>query len=429
MENIEELYRLFLISRGVCTDSRKLEEGQLFFALRGENFDGNDFAEIALKNGAMAVIIDNPEKKNLQHAFFVPNALVTLQQLAGFHRKHFHIPVIAITGSNGKTTTKELVSSVLSKKFQIKATTGNLNNHIGVPLTLLSIQPNTEFAIIEMGANHLGEIAYLCEIAQPNHGLITNIGRAHLEGFGNFDGIIKAKTELYEFLALSNGLAFVNGKDELLLTKSNNLRRILYNSDSSIVKGEVIDSTGYLKVNLRISNSEHLLQTQLVGAYNLSNILAAACIGNYFGVKDDLISEAIEEYRPSNFRSQYIETQYNKLVMDAYNANPTSMEVAITNFMNRPETPKAAILGEMLELGIESLKEHQVLVDKVASANVQKLFFVGKNFSNVALPSAAKYFENTSLLKDYLRENPLQQYFILIKGSRGNKLETLLDVL
>ncbi|HAL64341.1 MAG: UDP-N-acetylmuramoyl-tripeptide--D-alanyl-D-alanine ligase [Bacteroidetes bacterium 38_7] len=429
MENIEELYRLFLISKGVCTDSRKLEEGQLFFALRGENFDGNDFAEIALKNGAMAVIIDNPEKKNLQHAFFVPNVLVTLQQLAGFHRKHFHIPVIAIAGSNGKTTTKELVASVLSKKYQIKATTRNLNNHIGVPLTLLSIQPNTEFAIIEMGANHLGEIAYLCEIARPNHGLITNIGRAHLEGFGNFEGIIKAKTELYEFLALSNGLAFVNGKDELLLTKSNNLRRILYNSDYSIVKGEVIDSTGYLKVNLRISNSEHLLQTQLVGAYNLSNILAAACIGNYFGVEDDMISEAIEEYRPNNSRSQYIETHYNKLVMDAYNANPTSMEVAITNFMNRPETPKAAILGEMLELGIESLKEHQALVDKVASANVQKLFFVGKNFSNVALPSAAKYFENTSLLKDYLRENPLQQYFILIKGSRGNKLETLLDVL
>jgi UDP-N-acetylmuramoyl-tripeptide--D-alanyl-D-alanine ligase len=429
MENMEELYRLYLSSKGICTDSRKLEVGQLFFALRGENFDGNDFAEIALENGAIAVVIDDPEKIALRNFYYVPDALTTLQQLAQFHRKHFQIPVIAITGSNGKTTTKELISSVLSGKYRIKATSGNLNNHIGVPLTLLSIQADTEFAIIEMGANHLGEITFLCEIVQPDYGLITNIGKAHLEGFGNLEGVIRAKTELYKFLALSNGLAFVNGKDELLLTKSSNLRRILYNSDSSAVKGDIVDTTGYLKVSLRILNRDYLLHTQLVGAYNLPNILAAACIGNYFGVEDDKICEAIKNYRPSNFRSQFIKTQHNKLVMDAYNANPSSMEAAITNFVSRFESPKAAILGEMLELGLESKKEHQAIVDKIASANIQKLFFVGKNFSDIALPPTAMHFENATLLKDYLRKEPLQQYFILIKGSRGNKLETLLDVL
>jgi UDP-N-acetylmuramoyl-tripeptide--D-alanyl-D-alanine ligase len=429
MENMEELYRLYLSSKGICTDSRKLEVGQLFFALRGENFDGNDFAEIALENGAIAVVIDDPEKIALRNFYYVPDALTALQQLAQFHRKHFQIPVIAITGSNGKTTTKELISSVLSGKYRIKATSGNLNNHIGVPLTLLSIQADTEFAIIEMGANHLGEITFLCEIVQPDYGLITNIGKAHLEGFGNLEGVIRAKTELYKFLALSNGLAFVNGKDELLLTKSSNLRRILYNSDSSAVKGDIVDTTGYLKVSLRILNRDYLLHTQLVGAYNLPNILAAACIGNYFGVEDDKICEAIKNYRPSNFRSQFIKTQHNKLVMDAYNANPSSMEAAITNFVSRFESPKAAILGEMLELGLESKKEHQAIVDKIASANIQKLFFVGKNFSDIALPPTAMHFENATLLKDYLRKEPLQQYFILIKGSRGNKLETLLDVL
>jgi len=429
MENMEELYRLYLSSKGICTDSRKLEVGQLFFALRGENFDGNDFAEIALENGAIAVVIDDPEKIALRNFYYVPDALTALQQLAQFHRKHFQIPVIAITGSNGKTTTKELISSVLSGKYRIKATSGNLNNHIGVPLTLLSIQADTEFAIIEMGANHLGEITFLCEIVQPDYGLITNIGKAHLEGFGNLEGVIRAKTELYKFLALSNGLAFVNGKDELLLTKSSNLRRILYNSDSSAVKGDIVDTTGYLKVSLRILNRDYLLHTQLVGAYNLPNILAAACIGNYFGVEDDKICEAINNYRPSNFRSQFIKTQHNKLVMDAYNANPSSMEAAITNFVSRFESPKAAILGEMLELGLESKKEHQAIVDKIASANIQKLFFVGKNFSDIALPPTAMHFENATLLKDYLRKEPLQQYFILIKGSRGNKLETLLDVL
>ena len=429
MENMEELYRLYLSSKGICTDSRKLEVGQLFFALRGENFDGNDFAEIALENGAIAVVIDDPEKIALRNFYYVPDALTALQQLAQFHRKHFQIPVIAITGSNGKTTTKELISSVLSGKYRIKATSGNLNNHIGVPLTLLSIQADTEFAIIEMGANHLGEITFLCEIVQPDYGLITNIGKAHLEGFGNLEGVIRAKTELYKFLALSNGLAFVNGKDELLLTKSSNLRRILYNSDSSAVKGDIVDTTGYLKVSLRILNRDYLLHTQLVGAYNLPNILAAACIGNYFGVEDDKICEAIKNYRPSNFRSQFIKTQHNKLVMDAYNANPSSMEAAITNFVSRFESPKAAILGEMLELGLESKKEHQAIVDKIASANIQKLFFVGKNFSDIALPPTAMHFENATLLKDYLRKEPLQQYSILIKGSRGNKLETLLDVL
>ena len=429
MENMEELYRLYLSSKGICTDSRKLEVGQLFFALRGENFDGNDFAEIALENGAIAVVIDDPEKIALRNFYYVPDALTALQQLAQFHRKHFQIPVLAITGSNGTTTTKELISSVLSGKYRIKATSGNLNNHIGVPLTLLSIQADTEFAIIEMGANHLGEITFLCEIVQPDYGLITNIGKAHLEGFGNLAGVIRAKTELYKFLALSNGLAFVNGKDELLLTKSSNLRRILYNSDSSAVKGDIVDTTGYLKVSLRILNRDYLLHTQLVGAYNLPNILAAACIGNYFGVEDDKICEAIKNYRPSNFRSQFIKTQHNKLVMDAYNANPSSMEAAITNFVSRFESPKAAILGEMLELGLESKKEHQAIVDKIASANIQKLFFVGKNFSDIALPPTAMHFENATLLKDYLRKEPLQQYFILIKGSRGNKLETLLDVL
>ena len=429
MENMEELYRLYLSSKGICTDSRKLEVGQLFFALRGENFDGNDFAEIALENGAIAVVIDDPEKIALRNFYYVPDALTALQQLAQFHRKHFQIPVLAITGSNGTTTTKELISSVISGKYRIKATSGNLNNHIGVPLTLLSIQADTEFAIIEMGANHLGEITFLCEIVQPDYGLITNIGKAHLEGFGNLEGVIRAKTELYKFLALSNGLAFVNGKDELLLTKSSNLRRILYNSDSSAVKGDIVDTTGYLKVSLRILNRDYLLHTQLVGAYNLPNILAAACIGNYFGVEDDKICEAIKNYRPSNFRSQFIKTQHNKLVMDAYNANPSSMEAAITNFVSRFESPKAAILGEMLELGLESKKEHQAIVDKIASANIQKLFFVGKNFSDIALPPTAMHFENATLLKDYLRKEPLQQYFILIKGSRGNKLETLLDVL
>lgn len=423
---IELLGTLFLRSTGITTDSRSVKPGNLFFALKGEKYDGNLFAAKALESGALAAVVDNPEVVSGASFILVEDTLKALQDLARWYRRQLSCPVIGITGSNGKTTTKELIANVLNTQFTTEFTRGNLNNHIGVPLTLLHIPQSAEMAVIEMGANHRGEIDFLSRLAEPTHGIITNIGKAHLEGFGGFEGVVQTKTELYRFLKENSGHAFVNGSDELLMQHSKGLNKTLYNHPEAAVGGELLNDEGFLKIGLRIENHYYEVQTQLVGAYNLPNLLAAAAIGNYWGVDDEKILRALESYKPTNNRSQWLETPKNKVIMDAYNANPSSMQAALLNFMKQPHRPKAVILGEMLELGEDSPREHAEIARLAASGGFDKIWFTGTGFKDV---KQGTWFENTAELKDYLRQNPLQGYLILVKGSRGNHLEEITDVL
>lgn len=426
---METLYRLFQQSSGVCTDSRVLAPGNLFFALKGEHFDGNRFAAGALTGGAIAAIVDDPAVAVDDRMLLVDNALEALQQLAVFHRDRLSFPFLAITGSNGKTTTKELVSAVLSMRYRTTFTQGNLNNHIGVPLTLLSIPADAEMAVIEMGANHPGEIDALCRIAKPDYGIITNIGKAHLEGFGGFDGVVRTKTELYRFLAGHNGKAFVHANDPLLMDKSATNIRMTYGGPGDRVKGSVAGNTGFLHVKVQSGPQIYDLPTRLLGDYNLSNILAAFCIGDHFGVPSAKMAEAIIAYQPANNRSQFMETASNRLFLDAYNANPSSMEAALLNFFGQAGDNKAVILGEMKELGSDSRQEHERVLQLAASAKLQRIFLVGKGFGDLKLPDHAAYFETTAMLMEWLTRNPLRECLLLIKGSRANQLEQLTDVL
>jgi UDP-N-acetylmuramoyl-tripeptide--D-alanyl-D-alanine ligase len=426
--DIKDIYTLFEKEPTVSTDSRSKAIGGLFFALKGESFNGNKFAHLAIENGASYAIIDEKEYWKDDRFIVVDNVLQTLQKLANYHRQTFSIPVIGITGTNGKTTTKELINAVLSKKYKTVCTKGNLNNHIGVPLTLLSIPKDAEIAIIEMGANHPLEISELCEIANPNYGIISSIGKAHLEGFGSFENIIKTKKELYDHIAKQNNQVFVNHNDELLLSLSSNLNCIYYGSDDSIYcKGEYITSNPFVSIALFENGNKTIVQSQMIGSYNTNNMLAAACVGKKFGMSISEIKVALEAYTPDNNRSQLKITEHNTLLLDAYNANPSSMEASITNFKGLAAEHKVVILGEMLELGDVSNFEHEKLYDQVISCDFDEVYLVGQ-WKNVKGKNVL-FFENTLALIEYLFSHRINGKTILIKGSRGNKLETIVEFL
>ncbi len=429
--DIESLYEIYLQHHKITIDSRKVESGSLFFALKGENFDGNKFAEDALKKGAAFAITDDETLPESDRIIKVEDVVKTLQKLAIFHRDQLMVPVIGITGSNGKTTTKELINAVLKKKYRTFATVGNLNNHIGVPLSVLSIQSHHEMAVIEMGANHQGEIGALSNMCKPDFGIITNIGKAHLEGFGGYEGVIKAKTELYRYIRESGGKLFVNAADPLLLEKSKGVKSIYYgNDDRATVAGEIIEKFPFIKMRMLIHNEQIVIKTNMVGAYNLDNTLAAACIGNHFGVSPNQIREAIEKYHPQNHRSQWYETKKNKIVMDAYNANPTSMLLALEHFAESPFKNKMLILGDMLELGAESQEEHLNIIRKIGELKLEDVLLVGPEFSRASKGEAGfSVFPDVEEAIDGLRKiNPADKT-ILIKGSRGIQLEKTLEVL
>ncbi|SFS71846.1 UDP-N-acetylmuramoyl-tripeptide--D-alanyl-D-alanine ligase [Lutibacter maritimus] len=415
---IDQLYKLFEESYLIDTDTRKIREGSLFFALKGENFNGNSFAISALENGAKFAIIDELKYHTHPNTILVPNVLETLQSLANFHRKKLNIPIIALTGSNGKTTSKELINAVLSKKYKTTATVGNLNNHIGVPLTLLSITSTTDIGIIEMGANHLKEIETLCKIAEPNFGYITNFGKAHLEGFGSVEGVIKAKSELYDFLRENDGIAFVNYDDPIQIIQSEKINSIKFNNE--II--QFIEANPFVKVLFK--NTE--IESNLIGKYNFNNIAAAISIGNYFNVSLNKIKEGIENYTPSNNRSQIIERGTNKIILDAYNANPSSMSAALENFNQLKASKKVVFLGDMFELGSESLIEHQKIADLVSSYNFNEVYLIGKAFSTTSAKNAFIYDSFEAFKTSTLTLN-ISHATILIKGSRGMALERILD--
>jgi UDP-N-acetylmuramoyl-tripeptide--D-alanyl-D-alanine ligase len=416
--NIEALYKLFLTHQLIDTDTRKIREGSLFFALKGDNFNGNKFAHEALQKGASFAVIDE-ETYCDSKTILVKNVLNTLQELALFHRKKLNTPIIALTGSNGKTTTKELINAVLSKKYNTTATVGNLNNHIGVPLTLLSLTAKTEMGIIEMGANHLKEIENLCNLAEPNFGYITNFGKAHLEGFGSEEGVVKAKSELYDFLRKNNGKAFVNTDDLKQVNQSNGIAIIPFNNEFIQFK----EANPFVSVQFKNTH----IKSQLIGKYNYSNIAAAIAIGNYFDVQLLAIKDAIENYTPSNNRSQIIEKGTNKIILDAYNANPSSMLAAIENFSQLNDGHKIVFLGDMFELGKNSLIEHQKIAELVASLSFSKVYLIGKAFSTTTVKNAF-IFESFETFKDSNTYLNINNATILIKGSRGMALERILEL-
>jgi UDP-N-acetylmuramoyl-tripeptide--D-alanyl-D-alanine ligase len=427
----EQLYNLFKESKGVSTDSRTVGKDQIFFALWGENYNGNRFASEALARGAKCAIIDDPLFEN-ENTILVDDCLFELQALAAHVRKEMKVPVLAITGTNGKTTTKELLAAILSKKFKVHFTKGNLNNHIGVPLTILSAPADSEMFIIEMGASHIGEIRTLCLIAKPDYGIITNIGTAHVEGFGSIDGVIKAKTELYEHLRKVNGVALYNDKDPLLSEKIFRLiNRAVPFSDPTGMELLVNQVHSDLNLGISITYLHHTynLSTNLFGSYNLENVKAAVATGLFLGVEIKDIVEAVEKYQPANNRSQVKSTKSNTLVCDSYNANPTSMQFALDSFSTLKADRKAVILGDMLELGDKSEEEHLKVLKVLQSGFAEKVFLVGPMFQKISSGSGFKAFTNVDKLIDFLKDEPLNGNTILIKGSRGLKLEKVYDLL
>jgi len=424
---MEKLFNLFYECSGICTDTRKIEENSLFIALKGSNFNGNLFAEQAIKEGAKFAIVDEPVFSNDKNIYYTPDSLKFLQLLSNFHRKKFEIPVIGITGSNGKTTSKELINCVLSTKFNTLCTIGNLNNHIGVPLTLLRLNKNHEIAIIEMGANKPGDIQELVDIAEPNYGVITNIGKAHLEGFKTLEGVINTKSELFNFVKNHQGKIIYNSDDQIISDQliDYDLKASYGKIKSSFVRGELLELNPFVKFRWQMQEyNSDAIQTNLVGSYNFYNFLAAISFGVEFQVSPDLINKAISSYIPTNNRSQVIKTQYNTLVMDCYNANPSSMQSALESFISNTQKNKLAILGDMLELGSESFIEHAKILEMCSD---QKLNFitVGLNFQKVN-PNG---FESISDLENYLIKNPLKEKSILLKGSRGIALEKIVGLL
>lgn len=427
----EQIYKLFLESSGITTDTRSIGKNQIFFALWGENFNGNKFAEEAIKKGASWAVVDDPLFET-ENTILVDDCLFELQALAAHHRKQMNIPVIAITGSNGKTTTKELLAATLSKKYHIHYTKGNLNNHIGVPLTILSAPRDTQIMIIEMGANHIGEIRSLCQIAKPDFGIITNIGTAHIEGFGSFDGVVRAKTELYEYLKTVNGVALYNDKDPLLSEKI--FRFVIRAVPFSDPTGQALvieqaESGMNLVLRVMYNNESYTLKSNLFGSYNYWNIKAAIASGLFFEVPIPDIISAISEYKPANNRSQVRITGHNKVICDSYNANPSSMNQALESFKALPEKPKLVILGDMLELGDKSEEEHLKIIEMLTNSDIDKAILTGKVFSR--LYSGKKYmtFTDVAALGEFLRNNPVQGFTILVKGSRGIGLEKIYDLL
>lgn len=424
--DIKSIYSLFIQCDGVSTDSRKCPKDSMFIALKGDNFDGNVFVENAIESGCKFALTSDEQRANNKTIFYVPDTLVALQQLASYHRQQMNATVIAITGTNGKTTTKELTSAVMKAKFgdDVINTEGNLNNHIGVPLTLLRIKAHHKYAIVEMGANHPGEIKTLADIALPDYGLITNVGTAHILGFGSFEGVIKTKCELYDNLKKHNGTIFVNGSNHNIFPKSEGANRIVYGVDGSSLNASVESADPFLKV--KFSNG-YSAQTNLIGAYNLENVMAAACVGSHFGVDMPTIVSALENYKPSNNRSQFISTSSNKLIVDAYNANPTSMKAALDNFISlKSDSEKALILGDMLELGKDSEAEHDKIVEMIAASGIKKVMLVGQNFASVA-KSGMSTFKNADELIPVLTDNKLNGCLVLIKGSNSMKLTKVVE--
>ena len=450
---LNQLYLAYMRSHTVTTDSRAITKGCIFFAFKGERFDGNAFAPQALEQGAAICVISDAHFKVDERCIVVPDVLQTLQDLAALHRSYMTIPVVGITGTNGKTTTKELVHAVLSRRYRASATKGNFNNHLGVPLTLLSIPRDAEIAIVEMGANHPGEIAFLCGISDPDCGLITNVGRAHLEGFGSFEGVVRTKTELYRHLAAKHGLVFVNADDERLMDESERLATmpatesfipayapanpivteeaidgtplgiVAYgSSEEADVRGSMVGANPFLKFYFEVDDSVYTVQTHLLGAYNFANCMAAVAVGLHFGVEPFDIKEAIEAYVPSNQRSEYKETaRGNHLYLDCYNANPSSMVAALASFRNM-DGHKAAIIGGMKELGAESKQEHERLVRTIEEYSFDRVLFIGAEFDGIDMGRGMDCAENTEAAIKVLQEWALKGYTILVKGSNGNHL-------
>ena len=428
MTTTNTLHSLFLKYPVVSTDTRKIEPNSIFFALKGENFDANTFTKEALEKGAKYVVIDNKDYFIDERTLLVENSLVALQELAKFHRLYLGLPIIALTGSNGKTTTKELIHAVLSKKFNTIATIGNLNNHIGVPLTLLRLTKDTEIGIVEMGANHQKEIEFLCKIAQPDYGYITNFGKAHLEGFGGVEGVIKGKSEMYDYLKNNKKLIFVNLDDTIQNQKSESLKRYSFavNTSQPDVKITAVEANPMVKITYNNS----IINSHLIGIYNANNINAAITIGNYFKVSDEQIKEAIENYIPENNRSQLIQKNNNEIILDAYNANPSSMTAAIANFIQLEKENKIAILGDMFELGEKSLEEHKKIIALLENETSITTYFIGKDFfKNQIHNTHMSFFEDFESFSVFLKTNLPNNNLILIKGSRGMALEKTLDLI
>jgi len=423
---IEDIYEHYKKSYTVTTDSRCVTKDSVFVALRGEHFDGNDFAlQVAEEGVAACVIADRQGLPHNDRLFVVEDSLKALQQLAILHRGKMQIPLIGITGTNGKTTTKELVSAVLAKKYNIIYTQGNFNNHLGVPLTLLRIKPETEIAVVEMGANHPGEIKQLAQLAQPNYGIITNIGKAHLEGFGNFDGVIKTKYEMYQYIHEHKGMLFVNKDNILLMDLAREMIKITYgsNNDSDII-GTLVAANPFL----RVSHCYNEFDTQLVGYYNFENVMAAIAVGYHFGIGNNDIHDAISKYTPTNSRSQVIETQKNRVILDAYNANPTSMSHAVRNFRNICKEDNLLILGDMRELGADSQKEHENMLNLITELEFNNVILVGPEFKKVCRNNTFMTFENIDELIKHIENHPIEGKDILVKGSNSMKLGKVTEV-
>ncbi len=459
MSVIEQLYQAYLQSRAVTTDSRAITPGCIFFAFKGEKFDGNAFAPEALKQGAAYCVISDDAYRTDDRCIVVPDVLKTLQELAREHRRHLEMPIIGITGTNGKTTTKELVHAVLAKRYKTSATKGNFNNHLGVPLTLLSIPEGTELAIVEMGANHPGEIEFLCGIADPDYGLITNVGRAHLEGFGSFEGVVRTKTELYRHLAGKQGTVFVNADNERLMHEAEKLSTIpgvrsiipgyppenpafvpkaiektplamvtYGRGEEAEVRGTFVENNPYLHFYFEVGDNVYNVRTHLLGDYNFDNCMAAVAVGLHFGVEPWDIKEAIEEYTPSNQRSEFKEsTRGNRLYLDCYNANPSSMAAAIASFKNMCGT--MAIIGGMHELGHEEHKEHKRVVEQLDECGLSQVLLVGPEWEGIKLSDNMQPFADTEAVRSWLQDNPVSGATILVKGSNTNRLWTLEEVL
>jgi UDP-N-acetylmuramoyl-tripeptide--D-alanyl-D-alanine ligase len=432
-KEIEVVYDLFTKGSRVTTDSRDIKPNDIFIALKGEQHDGNMFAIDALGKGAALSVVDNELYKEKTNCLWVNNSLHFLQSLAKHHRDHLSIPIIGLTGSNGKTTTKELISKVLSSKYPVYATQGNLNNHIGVPLSILSINTNHEVAVIEMGANHIGEIEFLCNIAQPNLGIITNIGKAHLEGFGSVDGVIKAKTELYNFLKNTNGTAFYNSDNELLCAQIEKFkltnRSIAFGNN--MLGSRIVDVLPpYLSVEMYDGKDKIVINTNLTGAYNVENVLAAWSIGLHFQIKPQQIKESLESYAPNNSRSQVVEKGSNTIILDAYNANPSSMGVALESFASlETSKQKVVILGEMLELGEFTVTEHSRIAEMACSSNFSRVILVGFPDLHRLASEKMHQFRSAAECIDYLKQEPIMGSLVLLKGSRGARMERVLDFL
>ena len=428
--NINEVYNIFLKYPSISTDTRDIKPDSIFFSLKGDNFNGNIFADKAIEKGAKYAIIDESKFKKDSRYILVDNALDTLQQLAIIHRNHLKIPIIGITGTNGKTTTKELINCILSQKYKTLATQGNLNNHIGVPLTVLSITNEHEIAIIEMGANHIGEIGELCRISQPDFGIITNIGKAHLEGFGNLEGVIKTKNDLYLEVAKKNGKLFVNADNPILNNLSENIDRICYGkSSTNYCYGNLKKQNAFINIEYYCDSNYDLINTQLVGFYNFENILAAITIGCYFKIEKQFIKKALENYLPTNSRSQIVKSKTNTIILDAYNANPSSLEASIKNFAEIVADNKILMIGDMLELGEYSEVEHRNILHIIEMLNFNNVILVGPQFSSVCEKKDWLCFKNSMLAKDWLILNPIKNAYVLIKGSRGIKMEVVLESL